>query len=72
MLSGRLRECLKILRWEAADLADQLGYRDYEVRPWLDGRAVPPLAVAAWLEAWSRRTGRCRRPAESNRIRRSQ
>ena len=44
MLSGRLRE------WEAAELADQLGYRDYEVRPGLDGRAVPPLAVAAWLE----------------------
>lgn len=51
MIASRLRECLKILRWDASDIADQLGYREIEIASWLDGRAVVPLAVAAWLEA---------------------
>jgi len=51
MIAARLRECLKILRWNAADLAEELGYPQDEVATWLDGRARAPLAVAAWLEA---------------------
>ncbi|TKT75824.1 helix-turn-helix transcriptional regulator [Aquamicrobium sp. LC103] len=51
MISGRLRECLKTLRWSAADLAEQLGSSESEVTTWLDGRDVAPIAVAAWLEA---------------------
>jgi hypothetical protein len=51
MIAGRLRECLKILRWGAADLAEELGRREFEVRSWLDGRERAPLAVAAWIEA---------------------
>ena len=51
MIAGRLRECLKILRWKTADLAEELGYPESEVATWLDGRARAPLAVAAWLEA---------------------
>lgn len=51
MIAARLRECLKILRWNAADLAEELGYPQGEVATWLDGRARAPLAVAAWLEA---------------------
>lgn len=51
MIAARLRECLKVLRWDATDLADQLGYKEIEIASWLDGRAVVPLAVAAWLEA---------------------
>lgn len=51
MIPGRLRECLKTLRWSAADLAKQLGCLESEVTTWLDGRAVAPIAIAAWLEA---------------------
>jgi len=51
MISGRLRECLKILRWRETDLADASGHPLAEIRLWLDGRACPPLAVQAWLEA---------------------
>jgi hypothetical protein len=51
MIASRLRECLNVLRWDASDLADQLGYTENEIASWLDGRAVVPLAVAAWLEA---------------------
>jgi transcriptional regulator with XRE-family HTH domain len=51
MIPGRLRECLKILRWSAADVAEQLGCPESGVTIWLDGRAVAPIAVAAWLEA---------------------
>lgn len=51
MIASRLRECLKILRWDASDIADQLDYKEIEIASWLDGRAVVPLAVAAWLEA---------------------
>lgn len=51
MIPGRLRECLKTLRWSAADLAEQLGCLESEVTTWLDGRAVAPIAIAAWLEA---------------------
>lgn len=51
MIPGRLRQCLKILRWEAADLADELGRRECEVETWIEGRANAPLAVVAWLEA---------------------
>jgi hypothetical protein len=51
MFPGRLRECLKTLSWSAADLAEQLGCPQKEVTIWLEGRAVTPIAVAAWLEA---------------------
>jgi hypothetical protein len=51
MIAGRLCECLKILRWNVADVTEELGYPESEVATWLDGRAHPPLAVAAWLEA---------------------
>ena len=51
MIAGRLREWLKILRWSPADLAEQLGCPESQVIIWLDGRAVAPIAVAAWLEA---------------------
>ena len=51
MIAGRLRECLKRLRWGAADLAEELDYPPSEVARWLDGSAQVPLAVAAWLEA---------------------
>jgi hypothetical protein len=51
MIPGQLRECLKTLRWSAADLAEQLGCPESEVTTWLDGRAVAPIAIAAWLEA---------------------
>jgi hypothetical protein len=51
MIPGRLRECLKILRWKPADLAEQLGCSEIDVRAWLDGRTSAPIAVAAWLEA---------------------
>lgn len=50
MISGRLRECLKILRWSAVDLAEQLGCPEIEVTAWLDGGTRTPIAVAAWLE----------------------
>ncbi|MGX7873759.1 DUF982 domain-containing protein [Mesorhizobium sp. ORM6] len=51
MIASRLRECLKILRWEAADLAAELCRPQGEIAAWLDGRSRSPLAVAAWLEA---------------------
>lgn len=51
MVAGRLRECLKTLRWSASDLAEQVGCPEIEVTTWLDGRAVAPIAIAAWLEA---------------------
>ena len=51
MIPGRLRECLKILRWSPADLAEQIGCPESEVTTWLDGRAAAPIAIAAWLEA---------------------
>jgi hypothetical protein len=50
MMQGRLRECLRILRWSEADLAAALGCQPAEARAWLDGRGRAPLAVAAWLE----------------------
>lgn len=31
MIPGRLRECLKILRWSATDLAEQLGSPEIDV-----------------------------------------
>ena len=51
MIAGRLRECLKILRWEAGDMAAELGRPRAEIAAWLDGRSPPPLAVTPWLEA---------------------
>lgn len=39
MIAGRLRECLKILRWEAGDLAAELGHPRGEIAAWLDGRS---------------------------------
>jgi hypothetical protein len=41
MIPGRLR----------ADLADELGRRECEVKAWIEGHAPAPLAVAAWIEA---------------------
>jgi len=51
MTPGRLRHCLKILRWSEAELADALGLEITAVKTWIDGREYPPLVVAAWLEA---------------------
>jgi hypothetical protein len=51
MMTGRARECLKVLRWSAADLADQLGQPVSDVDAWLEGRAPVPIMVIAWLEA---------------------
>lgn len=51
MMAGRVRECLKLLRWSEEDLADELGCPRTQVRSWIDGRQHPPLSVAAWLEA---------------------
>jgi transcriptional regulator with XRE-family HTH domain len=51
MIATRARECLKVLRWSADDLADELGQSVSDVQAWLEGRAPVPLAVAAWLEA---------------------
>jgi hypothetical protein len=51
VIAGRLRECLKLLRWEAGDLAAELGRPQAEIVAWLDGRSPCPLGVAAWLEA---------------------
>lgn len=51
MMAGRARECLKVLRWSADDLADELRQSSAHVKAWLEGRAPVPLAVAAWLEA---------------------
>lgn len=51
MMAGRARECLKVLRWSADDVADELGQSILDVKAWLEGRAPVPLAVAAWLEA---------------------
>jgi len=51
MTAARLKECLRILRWRAAELADASGFALAEVNAWLDGHKFPPLAVAAWLEA---------------------
>jgi len=51
MIAGRLRECLRTLRWEAADLALELDCPGNDVARWIEGRAPVPLAVAAWIEA---------------------
>ena len=51
MIAGRLRECLRTLRWEAADLALELDCPGNDVARWVEGRAPVPLAVAAWIEA---------------------
>ncbi|MBZ9849384.1 helix-turn-helix transcriptional regulator [Mesorhizobium sp. CA14] len=51
MIAGRLRECLRTLRWDAADLAQELGCARNDVARWIEGRAPVPLAVAAWIEA---------------------
>ncbi|WP_189401151.1 MULTISPECIES: helix-turn-helix transcriptional regulator [unclassified Mesorhizobium] len=51
MIAGRLRECLRSLRWDAADLAQELGCSRTDATRWIEGRAPLPLAVAAWIEA---------------------
>ncbi len=51
MIAARLKECLKVLRWSEDDLAEELGCAFSEVRAWSEGRVLPPLAVAAWVEA---------------------
>jgi len=51
MIPGRLRQCLRILRWKPPDLAEQFGCPEIEVAAWLDGRKRAPIAAAAWLEA---------------------
>lgn len=67
MIAGRIRECLKILRWKATDVADELGYSESEVATWLDGRARAPLAVAAWLEALAKAYKALPRPCQNAR-----
>jgi hypothetical protein len=53
MIPGRLRQCLKILRWKPADLADELGRRECEVKAWIEALAkahetlAPPCRAAA-------------------------
>ncbi|WP_206075318.1 hypothetical protein [Mesorhizobium tamadayense] len=42
---------MKLLRWEVADLAEELDHPLSEVARWFDGRARAPLVIAAWLEA---------------------
>ena len=51
MIAGRLRECLRSLRWDASDLAQELGCSTTDATRWIEGRAPVPLAVAAWIEA---------------------
>ena len=51
MIAGRLRECLRTLRWDAADLAQELDCSRTDAARWIEGRAPVPLAVAAWIEA---------------------
>ncbi|MGB3897436.1 MAG: helix-turn-helix transcriptional regulator [Mesorhizobium sp.] len=51
MIAGRLRQCLAILRWTQADLAEELGVPVEQTGDWLSGRTRVPVAVAAWLEA---------------------
>ena len=51
MMAGRLRECLKTLRWDASDLVATLSCGTSEVAGWLDGRTKVPISVVAWLEA---------------------
>ncbi|TGT34643.1 helix-turn-helix transcriptional regulator, partial [Mesorhizobium sp. M8A.F.Ca.ET.165.01.1.1] len=62
MIAGRLRECLRALRWEAADLAQELGCSRNDATRWIEGRAPVPLAVAAWLEALAKAQGGKLRP----------
>jgi hypothetical protein len=57
MIAGRLRECLRTLRWEAADLAQELGCSRTDATRWIEGRAPVPLAVAAWIEALAKAHG---------------
>ncbi|CDX24498.1 hypothetical protein MPLB_500005 [Mesorhizobium sp. ORS 3324] len=51
VIAGRLRECMKVLRWDTVDLAQELNHPQSEVARWVDGRARVPLAVGAWIEA---------------------
>jgi len=51
MIPGRLRQCLAILRWKQADLAEELGVPVEQAGEWLAGRTRVPVSVAAWLEA---------------------
>lgn len=51
MIAGRLRQCLAILRWTQADLAEELSISAEQAGDWLAGRTHVPVAVAAWLEA---------------------
>ena len=52
MMAGRLRECLKTVRWEASDLVATVSCGTSEVASWLDdGRTKVPVSVVAWLEA---------------------
>lgn len=51
MIAARLRQCLAILRWTQADLAEELGIPAEQAGEWLAGRTHVPVAVAAWLEA---------------------
>jgi hypothetical protein len=47
MIAGKVRECLKILRWKAADLAEELGYPGKEVGTWLEALVKAYKAVLA-------------------------
>jgi hypothetical protein len=57
MIAGRLRECLRTLRWDAADLAQELDCSRTDAARWIEGRAPVPLAVAAWIEALTKAHG---------------
>ena len=51
MTATYLRDCMIILRWNAADLANQLCCREELVREWIRGTSSIPLSVMRWVEA---------------------
>jgi hypothetical protein len=53
MTPHRLHECLAIIRWGPATLAQSLNGNSALVDQWLDGSAEVPTKVASWLEALS-------------------
>ena len=51
MTPTHLRDCMIILGWNAAALANQLRCREELVREWTQGTSSIPLSVVRWLEA---------------------
>lgn len=51
MTPERLRECLVILRWHNATLAEALGCDEHLILAWVAGYEDIPAKVGAWLEA---------------------